>query len=127
MEEGKGPHPTLGMPTQLPELKRASQYLSYRNLKAALDLRDRGLFRPFAQLRPEAQNKKKHASVVYALAHSLAQGGTHLGSCERTFLPRRCSIDTKMTSSSTALAIRADFQRLLYLSIYQLYAYRLLA
>ena len=43
--KGKGPHPTLGMPTQLPELKRASQYLSYRNLKAALDLWDRAVFR----------------------------------------------------------------------------------
>ena len=68
----------------------------------------------------------KHASVAYALAHPLSQGETHLGSCERTFLSRRCSIDIKMTSSNTALAIRADLQRFLCFSIYQLHACRLL-
>ena len=31
-------HPTLGMPTQFPELNRASQNLSYWKRKPALDL-----------------------------------------------------------------------------------------
>lgn len=67
MKECTGTYPTLGMPTQFPELKRTSQNLSYWNRKAALDLQREQCERLLAELYTVRDHKRTNNTLAAGL------------------------------------------------------------
>ena len=67
MKECRGTYPTLGMPTQFPELKRTSQNLSYWNRKAALDLQREQCERLLAELYTVRDHKRTNNTLAAGL------------------------------------------------------------
>jgi len=67
MKECTGTYPTLGMPTQFPELKRTSQNLSYWKRKAALDLHREQCERLLAELYTIDDHKSTNNTLAAGL------------------------------------------------------------